>query len=178
MIAINVAQLLKSIPGTTRQFAFSEAEPELTRELRLLEPIAGQARLLRTARGILVRAEYHTALEMDCARCVEPVRVEIDGQFEDEFVPTVDVQTGLPLDVSEASAELHISPNHILDLSEAIRQDVLVSEPLQPLCDAACAGLCPTCGTNRNAAPCACPPSDAHPAFETLRSLLEREQSS
>jgi len=42
---------------------------------------------------------------------------------------------------------------------------------MKRLCGDACLGLCPTCGANRNLAPCACPP-EADPRLSVLGKLL------
>ena len=43
-----------------------------------------------------------------------------------------------------------------LDLAPMVREEVLLAVPDAPLCRPDCAGLCPTCGADRNAAPCDC----------------------
>ena len=63
------------------------------------------------------------------------------------------------------------------DLSELIRQTLLVSLPLQPLCREACAGLCPQCGKNWNEGPCDCPTETVDPRFSALASLLDDEET-
>jgi uncharacterized protein len=68
-----------------------------------------------------------------------------------------------------------IDRNHIVDLSELIRQTLLVNLPLQPLCRAECAGLCPQCGKNLNEGPCDCPTETVDPRFAALESLLDDE---
>ena len=44
----------------------------------------------------------------------------------------------------------------VLDLTEAVREQVLLALPMVLLCRPDCAGICPRCGTNRNAANCSC----------------------
>ena len=41
---------------------------------------------------------------------------------------------------------------------EMIREQIFLTLPMKRLCREACAGLCPTCGVNRNTRPCSCPP--------------------
>ncbi len=72
----------------------------------------------------------------------------------------------LPLDNTLPTAEDELSleelsiftfgNDRVLDLSEAVRQDILLNLPMQPLCKADCRGLCPTCGKNRNEGECGC----------------------
>jgi uncharacterized protein len=133
MIAVNVSQLLKLPAGSTREFKFSDDIPELGDELSLVGPVEGQARLLRTSRGILAATQYRTLVEMPCGRCLEPTAIEIEGSSADEFIATVDVVTGLQLADHGEPDELTIDDHHVLDLSEVLRQDILTRLPLQHL---------------------------------------------
>ena len=155
MIAVNVAQLLRAQVGTFRSYEFSEQEPDLTAELHLRSPIEGRVKLTRTPRGILADAAYHVALEQECGRCLEPVRTDLESQFSEEYLATTNVATGQPLAgvVVEADEQV-INPNHELDLTDTIRQDIVVQQPIQPLCRDECAGLCVTCGADLNQAAC------------------------
>jgi DUF177 domain-containing protein len=46
-----------------------------------------------------------------------------------------------------------------LDLRPAVRELWLLNAPRYALCRDDCRGLCPTCGADLNAGPCACPPA-------------------
>ncbi len=50
-----------------------------------------------------------------------------------------------------------IAPNQIIDLTQHIREDIIVGLPVKPLCREDCKGLCPACGSDWNVAPCECP---------------------
>jgi uncharacterized protein len=43
-----------------------------------------------------------------------------------------------------------------IDLSDEVRDEILLAMPLKPLCKDDCQGLCPVCGGNRNTVPCTC----------------------
>jgi uncharacterized protein len=55
-----------------------------------------------------------------------------------------------------------------IDLSEAVRQYILLAMPMKPLCREDCAGLCPRCGCNRNIDSCDCSDSGVDPRFAVL----------
>jgi uncharacterized protein len=148
MIGINVAQLLKLPPGTVRTLDFDDPLPEITADIGLVEPVTGKAQLTRTSRGILAAVQYATRVQLECGRCLEPAQVDIAGDTADEFMPSVDVSTGVPLPEQADSAELVIDDHHILDLTEVIRQDLLTRVPLQPLCSEDCPGMCAQCGAD------------------------------
>ncbi len=147
VVSINVAQLLKSPVGTVRELEFSERLPAPTGDLHLRGPAVGRVRLLRTSRGILVSSEHHAPVALECARCLRDVTADVDASFEEEFLPSLDLRTGLPAMGREGDEDApRIDEHHEVDLDELLRQSLLTSLPLQPLCEAACPGLCPTCG--------------------------------
>ena len=156
MISINVSQLLKQPPGTTRDLDFSDWLAELRPEFELASPVEGHAHLLRTSRGIFVSSEYRTSVRQVCGLCLWPTIVEIQGSSDDEFVPTVDVLSGHVLAEQPESEELAIDERHVLSLSEVIRQDLLTRLPLQALCEPDCPGLCPECGRELRSDGCTC----------------------
>jgi uncharacterized protein len=147
MVSINVSQLLLMGPGAVREFDFREPLPDPDHELHLRGPIEGHARLTRTSEGILVHSDYHASVSLECARCLEDAVAEVDGELDEEFLPSTDIRTGLPVDFPRARDDQPlIDEHHVINLDEILRQNVLTTLPLQPLCDAACPGLCATCG--------------------------------
>ncbi len=169
----NVAQLLKAPVGTSLVVELDESEPlELEDEsVRLVGPVTGKVRFRRTNQGILVDGRIEAPVELACVRCLEPFTSTVSFPLEEEFYPTVDVVTGIFLPETENEMIFPIDQNHQLDLREAIRQNLLLALPMQPLCKEDCAGLCPQCGKNLNEGPCTCqPPEDER--FSTLKDLL------
>lgn len=166
--SVNVAQLLKQEVGARRSYDLSELADGSRR-------VRGRVDLLRSAEGILVKAEFETELETTCARCMTPARVKVKTSFEEEFLPTIEVNSGLPVRGINAEDAFRIDHNHILDLGEAIRQYALCAAPMKPLCKPDCAGLCPQCGHDLNQGRCGCerPPDDHR--WEKLTRLKPRQ---
>lgn len=156
MIAVNVAQLLRAPVGTSRSYEFQEDEPDLAGELALRSPIAGTIKLTRTSHGILADVRYTVDVEQECGRCLEPARSTIASEVSEEFLPSTNIVTGLPETMDASPDEPRVGPNHELDLTETIRQDIVVQQPLQPLCRADCPGLCPDCGRELQNGACTC----------------------
>jgi uncharacterized protein len=64
-----------------------------------------------------------------------------------------------------------------LDLREALRQYILISEPIKPLCKLECAGLCPVCGADLNEGPHRCeePTDERWNVLAGLKREIEEE---
>src|ERR1051326_8282194 len=97
MVSFNVSQLLLEGPGATRDFDFREPFPDPANELHLRGPISGHARLTRTSEGILAHTDYHARVILECARCLDETVAPVDCELDEEFLPTTDVRTGLPV---------------------------------------------------------------------------------
>lgn len=175
----NVAQLLQAPTGTIRRREVDEPRDEVQGlldgdDINVLEPLQGPVTLMHTTDGILVTGTLETAVEVPCARCLDMVEVPIELELEETFRPTIDIKTGaaLPPVKGEELATL-IDEHHILDLSEVVRQRVLLEVPMHPLCRPDCAGLCPQCGQNLNEGRCDCVFETVDPRWAKLQSLLE-----
>ena len=123
-----------------------------------LADLRGEARLLRTDRGLLVTVRAHAQTRASCSRCLATVESPMEIDFEEEFLPVVDPVSGAHITTTEAEDSFVIGADLTLDLGEPLRQYALMSSPSKPLCRPDCAGLCPTCGINLNKGPCSCPP--------------------
>ena len=152
MLSYNVATLLRSAPGTERRYAVDTAELDLYDDLQLAAPIEGEVRLSRTGRSILARASLSTAIEGSCSRCLQPVVTPIAVEIEEVALPSIDIDTGQPVDPGAEPDALRLDDHHELDLGEPVREAISLAEPIALLCRPDCRGLCPTCGIDLNSA--------------------------
>jgi uncharacterized protein len=108
---------------------------------------------------------------------VRPLIEAVSIDFEEEFQATVDVQTGRPLDERPDQDAFLVDSNHMLDLTEAVRQYREASREMQPLCRPDCKGLCPRCGRDLNEGECNCDSTIIDSRLVGLAALLEGEPS-
>lgn len=174
MIACNVAQLLKSPVGTTRHFQFREEPPLYAPDVSLASALEGSAHLTRTSRGILVESTFTTSVKQRCSRCLEPCETAVEGHISEEFLPTTDIVTGELVLPEDGEENYLIDRDHILDLTEAVRQEILLQIPLQPLHSPECLGLCPQCGQNLNRGRCGCQGPGQRSPFEVLARWFDK----
>ena len=167
---MNVSQLLQDPIGAMRKYQVSETVHIPVDDNDHL--VRGEIRLLRTQRSVLVKATLRTEVELTCGRCLSLFSSPTTVNFEEEYMPTVDVASGVPLSSSEEPGSFTIDDHHIIDLTEAIRQYALLAVPMKPLCRKDCAGLCQNCGHNLNEGPCGCPVQEIDPRWAELIGLL------
>lgn len=111
----------------------------------LLESVSG---------GILARGSIRATARTSCARCLAPLtrawdvdvlelhRAQAAVDREDDGADEDD------LDYRLVDGDTH------LELDQMVRDALVVGQPVRTLCRPDCAGLCPTCGADRNTDPC------------------------
>jgi uncharacterized protein len=170
---INCAQLLKGPTGAARRLDLLEDISGIDDDLVILSPVTGPITLIRTADGILVTGSLVTDVELECRRCLEPFAAPVEMEIEEEFHPSVDIQTGAKIPVADTEEDATtIDEHHVLDLTEVVRQAIFLAIPMSPVCRADCAGLCPQCGQNLNEGQCDCVSEVVDPRLEVLKQLL------
>jgi uncharacterized protein len=150
VLSYNVASLLRATPGTVRRYPVDDVRLHIADDVTLAEPISGEVRLSRTGRSVLARAHLTTAIESYCSRCLKALVAPIKVDIEEEALPSIDIDTGLPLGVDEDPDALRLDDHHELDLAEPVREAISLAEPITLLCREECRGLCPTCGVDLN----------------------------
>lgn len=150
-------------PGASRTHEVVGTLEDLTSELAWVpddQPIRAELLVEVVVEGILVSGRVGGAWGLRCARCL----TDFDGSFDVDvhalFVPEPDPDAeDYPLDVDVG-----------LDVEQMIRDALGVEMPFAPLCRPACAGLCETCGGDRNLGECP-GHTPADPRFAVLSQL-------
>jgi uncharacterized protein len=150
VLSYNVASLLRAAPGEERRYEVDNVRLDIADDVQLAQPISGEVRLSRTGRSILAKAHLSTAIEGYCSRCLKEVVAPIDVDFEEVALPSIDIETGLPIDLEGELDAIRLDDHHELDLAEPVREAISLAEPITLLCREDCRGLCPTCGVDLN----------------------------
>lgn len=114
--------------------------------------------------GIAVTGQAWAPWEGLCRRCARAV-----GGNE-----TVEVRERYLESAEEGDEEAYPLVGDLLDLGPAIRDAVILSLPLAPLCDEDCKGLCAQCGADLNEASCTCK-APIDPRWATLDLLRSQD---
>jgi len=132
---------------------------------------AGKVELVSGSLGeIRVKAHIAVRMEVDCDRCLEPARFPIDSDFELYYSP-VQEGAGEERAIDESEAEIGFYEGDGLELSDVLREYVLLALPMQRVCSESCKGICPVCGENRNQSECRCQATVVDDRWAALKEL-------
>jgi uncharacterized protein len=164
-----LAGLLAEPPGTSRIWPVGGVTIPLPDDLRLADPIEGSVRIARTNRGVLVDAALTTSIEGECSRCLREIEIPIAVRVEEEALPSVELTSGVPLDTSAEPDVVRLNDHHELELGPLVGEAISLAEPIAPLCEPECPGLCPICGERLGPGHVAHPEDVVDPRLEALR---------
>jgi uncharacterized protein len=138
---INVAQLMKDDIGAARKLRLSLDWFALDQDL-MAKDVTADARLTRITHGILASGHVSGTAMVECVRCLELYEQPFSADFDQEYRPTIDVRSGVPLEQPAADEEMGtIDASHELDLAEPLRQVAILDLPIKPVCGEDCPGL-------------------------------------
>ncbi|MGH2445898.1 MAG: YceD family protein [Candidatus Limnocylindria bacterium] len=148
MTAFNVAGLLHEPPGAIRDARLRDHYLSLGPDVELAGPLDADLRFQRTNRGVLLRGEVRASLRRTCARCNDPYVEEVVVSIDEEFLPSLDPETGAALAVEpdEVETTQRIDEHHEINLDGVFHDELALTEPMHPLCRPDCRGLCVECG--------------------------------
>ncbi len=123
--------------GLTLSEPFNPMEIGLqTPGLKFTDSVQVTAHFQKERDTVLVEVSAAGNLELICGRCLEAYAQAYNGDFNFDY---------------------SVKNEFVLDVTDDIRQEILLSFPVRFLCRETCEGLCPKCGKNLNLGSCSCP---------------------
>jgi uncharacterized protein len=94
-------------------------------------------------------------LRLICSRCLKEIIRHEKRNFHLKFKEKADynIDVRLPREADQTEIE-YIVENNCIDLGSFLRDEIILSVPMKPLCSEECKGLCPICGVNLNNTTC------------------------
>jgi uncharacterized metal-binding protein YceD (DUF177 family) len=145
---LDISEILREVG---KQLPYDIDEPPLVDEdVECTQPIEGRIAFTNTGGTLLIRGKAQTAVALPCSRCgiyfERPVALNIDEQFELQHISgprTLQTVTVVEEDESPIAGKLF--EGHVFDLTELLRQYILLEEPTQPLPPITAEGKCAQC---------------------------------
>lgn len=132
--------------SSSQSFQFEEASIGDLPGVTLLEPVIGRFVLSNLGIGYQLSGSFATRVSQPCVRCLEPVIQDIDFDINETYL--------LNSADDPDQEDVFALESEVLDVTDIVRQNLLVEVDEFPLCRPDCKGLCPVCGANLNETTC------------------------
>jgi uncharacterized protein len=153
----------------THEFSFRVPPSDIRLDDRFDAPVEVRVRLEKTARQVIVRSEIAASGTFSCDRCLAPFRQGVECGYATVYIHDGDDAGRFPPE----EVRLIKPDTTVIDLSDDVREMVVLSIPLKLLCREDCRGLCSSCGADLNVARCGCRSENANLPWQGLEKLLK-----
>jgi len=138
-------------------------------EFRQTAPLKVDAVAELVGSEISIRGRLATRLEARCDRCLGPVDIPVEQNFDLFYRPVATIAHEEEVELPEDELGIGFFSGDGIELADVVTEQVILAVPMKVICRADCRGLCPVCGANLNNAKCDClPPKDNSP-FSSLK---------
>jgi uncharacterized protein len=159
-------------PGRKLAVDIATELPEVE-ELDLISPLQGFLEAVSTGNLLLISGQFDTRAVVECARCSAPLEVDVHVDVDEQFPVEGVASCYNPQDYARVAPEepYALFDGNNLMVEALLRQSLIVSMPIQPLCEYGWDGPCPVAASRKLTES----PPAARPEFRKLASLLETE---
>lgn len=158
--------------GTAFAHAYQPEDLGLEEDgVHLTRPPAVKGRIDRDGHQVRVKGSIAAEAEVECDRCLQPISVPVDTEFDVSYVPTMDYVAGETPELNEEDLIVSVFDDESIEIDDLAREQVLLALPSRVLCREDCKGLCPVCGINKNMQACQCESADVDPRWAALKDL-------
>lgn len=169
---LDISEIIRTVGMHYRHRFAVPPDPDIpATELSATAPTTGELTLTNAGEALILRGKAHGVLRMECSRCLTSFEQGIDFDLEEEFDLVTEHNAFRQEEVRavDENVTAPVIDGAILDLGELLRQSLLLSAPLQPLCREDCAGI----GTPTQSAEQAPSPPETHRPLEALGALWQ-----
>lgn len=154
---IQVSQVSEE-DGLRINYQFPEGQPELKDEDSVVigRPTV-EALVTRDGLEARIRGNLEANVEIPCARCLAPIEVTVDENFDLSYIPSTDPRlANEERELDEEDLSVGVYRNDFIDLGELVGEQIELALPMARLCSEDCRGFCTQCGVNLNEEQCSC----------------------
>ncbi len=157
---------------TSFDFQVSPDEIDLEGEtIKLKKAVEVVGKLKKGIAQTDVLGEISAEIEAECNRCLQSAEVTLDFPFEAVFVTPENYTQEKESELRIGDLEVSVFEGDKIDLTELVREQILLNLPTQVFCRKDCRGLCQKCGANLNLIDCNCKEEEIDPRWSALKNL-------
>jgi uncharacterized protein len=118
--------------------------------------------------GVRIKGKLAVDMQLTCVRCLDLLPYSLAADFNQYYQSNAHHSLIGEISLQEKDTEVGFFSGGFIDVSDIIREQILLGLPMKPLCREGCRGLCPDCGKNRNRDRCSCRPVAVDPRLAPL----------
>lgn len=107
--------------------------------LKLTKPVKVELHLVNTGPSVLLTGGLKTEVELECSRCLKPFAYPLTAQLDEEYSKNPPRPAGRgKIELKESDFVYPINKDNSLDLTETVRQNLILALPTWAICQESC----------------------------------------
>ena len=128
-------------------------------------------RIQKSGEEYFCQGKVNAIVNVECSRCLNGFDLELENETDFIICSEADHAED-EKEAIDTEDYVYFSGSDIqADISEIVRQTIILSVAMKPLCSEDCKGICPQCGINLNENTCSCETEKIDPRWESLKKL-------
>ncbi len=154
------------------EFDLDSSELDMEEQDFSIKEISLRSTVNKGEKTVYITTTTRTQVNFVCDSCL----VDFVGVLEDEFsiFYTTDKET---VKYDDEQAVQLLKPGNPIDLTNGLKENLLLAIPMKIVCSKDCKGLCLICGINLNEAKCNCKKTAVDPRWAGLEKLRNESPS-
>lgn len=142
-------------------------------DLMLGDDVHIDATIRREGEIFFIDGSIKTVLRLTCSRCAVYFSYPVDTFFHCREEPVTSASTEVELALKRNDMDIDHYAGDEVEINTLLREQVILSIPMHPLCKPDCRGLCPQCGQDLNIGRCDCQPEEVVNPFTVIKKLFD-----
>lgn len=131
-------------------------------------------RIEKKEKEVFVKGIINGEVELQCSRCLKDYKMPIKSIVELSYHPIEELNKEELVELKSDEMDVDFYRKGLIETEDIVRDQILLSIPMKPLCSEDCKGLCHICGTDLNEFSCGCTTKETDPRMAVLQTLLRR----
>ncbi len=128
--------------------------------------------LTRKASELNISGSISGRVCLQCSRCLIEFQRDLELSVDLTYLPIEEMSTEEIHEIGRDESEIGYYKDDEIDITDVVKEQLLLNLPMKPLCSDECKGLCPVCGTDLNLQSCNCKKDEIDPRLSILKKLL------
>lgn len=151
---------------------FAEEEALEVAEVRILSPVRLKLRVEKVGHEVIITGSVSAVVGLTCSRCLKDFVKDIETPLDVVYHPADELKGEERYEIKAGELDTGFYSGDELDISELLKEQILLNIPIKSLCKDFCKGICSGCGADLNETACKCDIKGSGAGFEMLKNYF------
>lgn len=147
---------ISDIPEEGLTIQYEEDPLSLQEGVNVDEKISVSLKVFRLEETVSISGEIKVTLGFECSRCLKEFSHPLSSSIRIDYMPMKEMGKEKEYELKSDDLDKSFYKGDKIDMTELVKEQILLILPMQPLCSSECKGLCPVCGKDLNEGHCTC----------------------